>query len=180
MSQYSQGAYRYGDHVAKFALFPTSKAQQALTSTLIQPTDPIDILSQNLRTFHAAHSAMYSFRVQLLQNLAEQSVEDLGVAWDEDKYPFVEVATLEFAPQESADTTFRSWFDDSGVACNPWHGLVVHRPLGSAQRVRRVVYAESRKLRLNMNGRRDYREPESVSEVPVAAEPGMNQIGVGA
>jgi hypothetical protein len=33
--------------------------------------------------------------------------------------------------------------------------------------MRRVVYAESRKLRLRVNGYRDYVEPGSINEVPV-------------
>jgi hypothetical protein len=33
--------------------------------------------------------------------------------------------------------------------------------------MRRVVYAESRKLRLGVNGYRDYVEPGGLSEVPV-------------
>jgi hypothetical protein len=32
--------------------------------------------------------------------------------------------------------------------------------------MRRVVYAESRKLRLRVNGFKDYVEPESLKEVP--------------
>jgi hypothetical protein len=50
---------------------------------------------------------------------------------------------------------------------NSWHGLKEHQPLGSTNRMRRVVYAESRKLRLRVNGYRDYVEPDSLREVPV-------------
>lgn len=49
---------------------------------------------------------------------------------------------------------------------NSWHGLKEHQPLGSTNRMRRVVYAESRKLRLRVNGYRDYIEPGSIQEVP--------------
>ena len=96
-------------------------------------------------------------------------MEDLGYEWNEDKYPFEQVGTLEFEPQDSFDNAFRTWFDDSGVACNPWHGLKTLQPLGGAQRVRRVVYAESRKKRLEMNGQKEYKEPATVQEVPVSA-----------
>jgi len=41
-----------------------------------------------------------------------------------------------------------------------------HRPLGSTNRLRRVVYAESRKLRLQVNGYRDYIEPDGLKDVP--------------
>ena len=169
MPQYSQGAYRYGDYVAKFGVFPTGEEQLKLKNIEIKETDPVTILSDSLKRFHAEHTATYSFQVQLLENLKDQPVEDIGIEWDDKKYPFVEVAKLEFEPQDSFDDAFRTWFDDSGVACNPWHGLKEHQPLGGAQRVRRQVYAESRKKRLRMNGKKEYTEPKSLSEVPVSA-----------
>lgn len=60
---------------------------------------------------------------------------------------------------------FRAWWDDR-ITVNSWHGLQEHRPLGSVNRLRRVVYAESRKLRLRVNGYKDYIEPASLKEVP--------------
>lgn len=169
MPQWSQGAYRYGAYVAKYGLFPTGAEQLKLKDTMILDTDPITVLSDSLRAFHKEHTATFSFRVQLLENLADQPVEDLGSEWDEQKYPFVEVATVEIPTQDSFDDSFRAWFDDSGVACNPWHGLKEHQPLGSAQRVRRSVYAESRKMRMRMNGRKEFVEPKGLKEVPVGA-----------
>lgn len=172
MTQWSQGAYRYGDYVAKFALFPATEDQEALKPVLLKESDPMDILASNLRRYHKEKAAKWSFRVQLLENLDEQPVEDTGIEWNEEKYPFQEVGMLEFPPQESFDNSFRTWFDDSGVACNPWHGLTTLQPLGSAQRSRRMVYAESRKLRLKVNGCPAYKEPKDVKEVPIAVTAG--------
>ena len=169
MKQWSQSAYRYGDYVVKYAVFPIGDKQKELESVMIKDTDPMDILSQNLRRFHAEEKATFGFFVQFLENIDDQPVEDTGLEWDETKYPFQQVATLEFEKQDSFDNAFRTWFDDSGVACNPWHGLVTLQPLGGANRVRRAVYAESRKKRLAMNGRKEYTEPKSVQEVPVSA-----------
>lgn len=169
MPQWSQGAYRYGDYVAKFAVFPEGENQKALAGELIQPSDTIDVLSKCLQECHKKEKITYWLGAQLLQNLEEQPVEDLGPTWDEHKYPFEKVGTLEFEPQESFDPAFRTWFDDSGVQCNPWHGLKEHQPLGGTQRSRRAVYAESRKMRLKMNGLKEYKEPKSVADVPVPA-----------
>lgn len=47
-----------------------------------------------------------------------------------------------------------------------WHGLVVHRLLEITNRMRRVVYAESRKLKLRVNGFRYYIEPAGLKDVP--------------
>ncbi|OQV10937.1 hypothetical protein CLAIMM_14855 isoform 2 [Cladophialophora immunda] len=165
MPEYSQSAYRFGDYVAKFGLFPLGEEQKKLANTYINDSDPKNIISQELRKFHMKNKVTYSFCAQLLQNLDEQPVEDIGVEWDEKKYPFEQIATLEFEPQDSWIPEFRVWWDDR-ITVNSWHGLKVHQPLGSTNRVRRVVYAESRKLRLKVNGHKDYIEPASLQEVP--------------
>lgn len=167
MPQYSQSAYRFGDYVAKFGVFPLGDAQKALEKQVIPDDAPINVLSQGARDFHLKHRATYSFCAQLLQSLEEQPVEDLGVEWDADKYPFEQVATLEFEPQDSWLPAFRVWWDDR-ITVNSWHGLVAHRPLGGTNRMRRIVYAESRKLRLKVNGHDGYIEPASLDEVPAS------------
>lgn len=165
MPQYSQSAYRHGDYVAKYGVFPKSEEQKALVDTKIKDDDPINIISQHTRDFHLKHKVTYSFCAQMLQDLNEQPVDDIGIEWDSKKYPFEEVATLEFDPQDSWLPEFRVWWDDR-ITCNTWHGLKTHQPLGSTNRMRRVVYAESRKLRLRVNGHKDYVEPSSLREVP--------------
>jgi hypothetical protein len=166
MPEYSQSAYRYGDYVAKFGVFPLGEAQKAAEKELIADDSAPNVLSSSLREFQAAHTVTYSFCVQLCRDLAAQPVDDIGIEWDETQYPFEQVATLEFPPQDSWIPAFRVFWDDR-ITVNSWHGLKVHQPLGSTNRMRRVVYAESRKLRLQVNGWGDYVEPASVKEVPV-------------
>ena len=165
MPEYSQSAYRHGNYVAKYGVFPLGDEQKALVDSEIKDTDPINAISQNLRTFHQTHRVTYSFCAQLLQDLTEQPVDDIGIEWDLKKYPFEQIATLEFEPQDSWLPEFRTWWDDR-ITVNSWHGLKEHQPLGSTNRMRRVVYAESRKLRLRVNGYRDYVEPGSIKDVP--------------
>lgn len=167
MPEYSQSAYRHGDYVAKYGMFPLGEKQKEIEKEYIKEDDPINIISQHARAFHMANKVTYSFCAQLLQNMDEQPVDDLGVEWDEKKYPFEQIATLEFDPQDSWIPEFRVWWDDR-ITVNSWHGLKEHEPLGSTNRLRRVVYAESRKLRLKVNGfGSDYIEPTSLKEVPV-------------
>lgn len=174
MPEYSQSAYRHGDYVAKYGVFPLSEEQKAIEKDVIPDDAPINIISQFNRDFHMKHKVTYSFCAQMLQNLDEQPVDDLGVEWDEKKYPFEQIATMEFEPQDSWIPEFRVWWDDR-ITCNGWHGLKTHQPLGSTNRMRRVVYAESRKLRLRVNGFKDYVEPESLKEVPAPiAAPQLN------
>jgi hypothetical protein len=170
MPQYSQSAYRHGDYVAKYGVFPLSEAQKKEENHHIKDSDPINIISQELRNFHMKNKVTYSFCAQLLQDLEEQPVDDIGIEWDPKKYPFEHIATLEFDPQDSWLPEFRVWWDDR-ITCNSWHGLKVHQPLGSTNRLRRVVYAESRKLRLRVNGYKDYIEPASLNEVPAPIAP---------
>lgn len=163
--EYSQSAYRHGDYVAKYAVLPLAQKQKDLEHTYLKDDDPINALAQHTREYHMKNKVTYAFCAQLLQNLEEQPVEDIGIEWDDKKYPFEHIATLEFEPQDSWLPEFRVFFDDR-ITCNSWHGLVEHRPLGSTNRTRRVVYAESRKLRLQVNGYKDYVEPASLKEVP--------------
>lgn len=166
MPEYSQSAYRHGEYVAKYGVFPLSKEQKAIENDVIKESDPINVISQFNRQFHMNHKVTYSFCAQMLQDLNEQPVEDIGIEWEEKKYPFEQIATLEFEPQDSWFPEFRTWWDDR-ITVNSWHGLKEHQPLGSTNRMRRVVYAESRKLRLRVNGYRDYVEPATLKEVPV-------------
>ena len=165
MPEYSQSAYRHGDYVAKYGVFPLGEEQKKLSETLITENDPINILSQKAREFHMNNKVTYSFCAQLLQDLKEQPVDDIGILWDDKKYPFEELGRIEFEPQDSWLPEFRVWWDDR-ITCNSWHGLKLHQPLGSTNRMRRIVYAESRKLRLRVNGHLDYIEPQGLSEVP--------------
>ena len=165
MPEYSQSAYRHGDYVAKYGVFPTGEAQTKLGNEHIKESDPINIISEMTRKFHLNNKVTYAFCAQMLQNLDEQPVDDIGLEWDPIKYPFEQIATLEFEPQDSWLPEFRVWWDDR-ITVNSWHGLKEHQPLGSTNRMRRVVYAESRKLRMRVNGHKDYIEPGSVDEVP--------------
>jgi hypothetical protein len=82
MPEYSQSAYRHGDYVAKYGVFPLGEAQKAIEDQHIKDSDPINVISQHIRNFHQNHKVTYSFCAQLLQNLDEQPVDDIGVEWD--------------------------------------------------------------------------------------------------
>lgn len=45
----------------------------------MQPDDPPDVLAKTLQEFHMHNRSTWSFVVQLLQNLDEQPVEDIGM-----------------------------------------------------------------------------------------------------
>jgi hypothetical protein len=91
MPQWSQSAYRHGDNVAKYGVFPLGEAQKKIENDAIKEDDPINCISQFNRVFHMTHKVTYKFCAQMLQNLDEQPVDDIGIEWDPEKYPMEQV-----------------------------------------------------------------------------------------
>ena len=113
-TMYSQSAYRYGDYIIKYALFPTVKLQQELASSAqINDQSSREQHSIWLQEFFQSHEAEFDFRVQLCQNLDDQNVEDCSKAWDEEKYPFETVAKLVLPrEQDVSDPKRHAFWDD--------------------------------------------------------------------
>jgi hypothetical protein len=72
------------------------------------------------------------------------SIEDVISEWPEEA-PFVHVARIEIQQQEF-DTAMQNEACES-MSYNPWHSLEAHRPLGTVNRMRRVVYEIISELR---------------------------------
>ncbi|KAK3053986.1 hypothetical protein LTS18_012053, partial [Coniosporium uncinatum] len=106
----------------------------------------------------------YLFQVQLCENLEDQPVEYAGKIWDEEKYPWQTVATLKIPKQESWLMKRKSFWEDH-LRVDPWHGLKSFQPLGSSNRLRRVVYPASSGLRRELNGK-DEINAKSIDEIP--------------
>jgi len=168
-TMYSQSAYRFGEHVCKYALFPTGELQRELASSReaeIGGDSAPEQHSQWLRGFFARHAGEYDFRVQLLaSSVEEQSVEDASMEWDEEKYPFETVARITIpAGQDSFDAARRTFWEDR-MKLNVWYGLEEHRPLGSVNRLRRAVYQTSVEERQKMNAV-EVHAVSSVDQIP--------------
>ena len=150
--QHSQSAFRYGDYVAKYALFPTSKLQKDLAYGY-QITENADSEQHSawLRKYFQERDAEFDFRVQLLRNADEQSVEDCSVEWNEEKYPFETVAKLVLPKGQDAFDAQRRVFWENHMKLNPWYGIDAHRPLGSVNRLRKTLYQRSVARRSELN-----------------------------
>lgn len=165
LRQYSQTAYRFGDYVFKYCLVPNTATQEKLADQTIRPdTDATDQHHKWLQNFHQNHDAEYLFQVQLLENLDEQPVEYSGKEWDSSKYPWQTVATLQIPKQEAFDLERKAFWEDH-MRLDPWHGLKAYQPLGGSNRLRKVVYPASSKLRRQMNGRKEI-WVKSIDEIP--------------
>lgn len=163
---YSQSAYRYGDYVAKYALFPTGKFQEELANKAqISEASDREQHSIWLRDFFDSHDASFDFRIQLCQDLEEQNVEDCSKAWDEQKYPFETVAKVVLPKGQNVFDSGRRAFWDDSMKLNVWYGLEVHRPLGSVNRLRKSVYQASVKKREGLNANK-VRLIKDIDEIP--------------
>lgn len=160
---YSQGAFRYGDHVAKIALAPVGD-QLGLADRTVGEDDAPGVLSDWVQAWYAEHGGQYELRVQLQTDVEAMPVEDASVEWPEDVSPYRPVATITFPPQQ-AFTAARRVHAEDVMSWRPWFGLAAHRPLGSINRLRRDAYAQLGDARHAMNAATE-QDPKHLSDVP--------------
>ena len=113
-------------------------------------------------------AAEFTFGIQLQSDAVRMPVEDAATRWDENRSPFVAVATLRIA-QQHFDNAIRNRQGED-MRFSPWHCLAAHRPIGSINRARRVVYHGISGLRRRVNGM------ATDDQAEVAASPGLNTV----
>ena len=161
---YSQAALRYGDHIAKVAVFPASRELNALGDGALDLRGNPDGFRKAVVEFFRRSSAEFDFRVQLCTDLERMPVEDASVRWPEEASSYLSVARLVLPRQEAYNPARQAYFDDV-LAFRPAHSLQAHRPLGSVMRARLKTYAALSAFRHGRNGTPE-REPRSIDEVP--------------
>lgn len=160
---FSQTAFRYGDHVAKFALFPVSTGLTTLTKTMVHTAGRPDALRTAVNEELIEHGGTWELRVQLCRDLDKQPVEDATVEWKTADSPFVTVATLVVEPQLAWEPIASTRTEDA-LAFNVWHGLAAHQPLGNINRARKDTYRRSAEFRRRTNGC-PIHEPTALAEI---------------
>ena len=161
---YSQAALRYGDHVAKVAVFPASRELNELGDGALDLRGNPDGFREAVVDFFRRSPAEFDFRVQLCTGLETMPVEDASVRWPEEESSYLSVARLVLPRQEAYSPARQAFFDDV-LAFRPAHSLEAHRPLGSVMRARLRTYAALSAFRHGRNGTPE-REPRSIDEVP--------------
>jgi len=78
-----------------------------------------------------------------------QSAEDCMYEWKEKEAPFYEVATIHI-PRQNFDTPDLNKLGET-LSFNCWNALPEHRPLGSINRMRKIVYERISRVRNEMN-----------------------------
>ena len=164
---YSQVPILYGRYMAKVQVAPVSPALTALAGSHVDLEDRPDGLRDAVVGHFAAEGGQWEVRVQLCTDIDRMPIEDASVEWPEDLSRYVTVARLRAAPQKAYGEELARLVDD-GMQFNPWHALAAHRPLGSIMRVRKAVYAMSKRFRAERNGSA-IAEPRDVEGVKAAA-----------
>lgn len=160
---HSMAAIRFGEYIAKISVAPLSENVKALTGAEIK-----DIKDSTMRDIVVEHfrreGAEYVVRAQLCTDLNRMPVEDASVLWPESLSPHQPIATVRIPPQE-AYSPARRVYGDEILSFSPWHGIMLHRPLGSIMRVRIKVYERSTQFRHDMN-MAERLEPDTITQIP--------------
>ena len=93
-------------------------------------------------------AACFIFGLQSRPN-DSYSIEDVITEWPEDEIPFQAVARIDI-PSQEFDTAAQNEACEN-MSYNPWHSLETHHPLGTVNRMRRIVYQIISELRFEMN-----------------------------
>lgn len=141
---FSSTPYLLGEQAVKYCLTPVIK-----TSDFIPPDPADDFLRLAMKQQLGNAPAEFVFGIQLQANPKSMPIEDASVRWQESQSPFVPVATLRI-PMQNFDTLERNQQGEN-MRFSPWHSLTVHRPLGSINRARRLVYHAISELRRRVN-----------------------------
>ncbi|WP_083748262.1 MULTISPECIES: catalase family protein [Sphingomonas] len=161
---YSQTPFRYGDHIAKFGLFPVSPALTQLTGDTVSTHDRPDALREVVREVMIEQGGEWELRVQLNRDLDAMPIEDATAEWSEEDSPYVTVATFTAEPQISWQDGQTNAIDDA-LSYSIWHGLAAHQPLGNINRARKDTYRFSADYRGRVNGC-PMHEPRALAELP--------------
>ena len=148
---YSQTPMLYGRYMAKFSLAPVSDNLRVLTDAPVDLKGKPDGLREATVEHFSREGGEWELRVQLNTDTEKMPIEDASVEWPQSESPYVTVAHLRAGPQAAWSDALAHQIDE-GMQFNPWHALAAHRPLGSVNRVRKAVYAMSKRFRAERNG----------------------------
>ena len=161
---FSQVPMRWGEHVAKIGVVPSSIHQDQLRDWRLDPHADEDGFRDATVAFFGEHDAVFDLRVQLWTNAETQPIEDASVEWPEEDSQYRTVATIRL-PRQAAYSPERVRYFDEVMTYRPSHSLEAHRPLGSVMRARLQVYKALSDFRHRENGTAAV-STRSIEEIP--------------
>lgn len=163
-SMYTQSAFRFGEYYGHMALFPVLPSMQEKSEEAVSSSGSYTQISDWLFDYFKGAPAKYEVKIQLGTSPAHHPTEDARIVWDEATAPYQTIGTVDFPVQDSFDQERRVFWEDRMVL-DPWKGLSAHRPLGSINRLRKVVYVRSQKRRDELNAKKSFCI-QSIDEMP--------------
>ncbi|KAF9109667.1 hypothetical protein BGX27_007359 [Mortierella sp. AM989] len=106
-----------------------------------------DYLHQAVKSTLAEGEVQFKFLVQPRVN--QMDVEDSMTEWSQEESPFQELATITIPKQDVDSEEFSKLVER--LSFNPWHSLAEHKPLGSINRTRKIVYERISRVRDDIN-----------------------------
>jgi hypothetical protein len=159
---WSTTPYRLGSTAIKFSTKPTvSQTDQSFGKTE-------NYLHEAMVNQLKDQDAVFDFLIQRQTDPVKMPIEDATVRWSEKDSPFQKVATIRI-PRQVFDSPEQTAFGEN-LSFTPWHALPEHAPLGSLNRVRKVVYQSLSEQR-HQDNKVASKEPTVQSLTPVLLSP---------
>lgn len=150
---FSSTPYLFGSHAVKYSAIPRIRTPDTIPDV---PSD--DYLRLAMVKQLKDGEALFDFAVQLQTDADAMPIEDARREWPESMSPFRKVATIRILQQEFDNHMQRNFGEN--LSFTPWHALPEHRPLGSLNRARKVVYGAISMFR-HEHSRVPMKEPSS-------------------
>ncbi|MCG8368729.1 MAG: catalase family protein [Pseudanabaenales cyanobacterium] len=145
--QYWSGTpYKLGPHEIKFTLKPRGIESSAENSEIDKSSD--NFLREAMVEHLKENEAGFDFLVQLRSEPQNMPLEDATIQWHSE---YQKVATIKIHKQVF-DTPKRRDFDEN-LSFDIWRSLPEHEPLAKINKLRRLVYEETSKLRHQLNNK---------------------------
>ena len=132
-------------HVVRYAMRSCSRN----SGTLNDHPSP-NYLQENLQKQLKNNRGCLEFLIQLQKDPQKMPVENALISWNQKDSPFLPIARIDIPSQTFTSPNQKEFCEN--ISFNPWHGLQMHRPLGSVNRARRVVMKDISDFRLQQNG----------------------------
>jgi Catalase len=147
--------YKLGTRAIKFSFTPCKTLDRSSQMFVAD-----SYLREDAHATIKSGDACFDFSVQFQKDPVKQPVEDSSALWDEKLAPFVHVARLVIPTHDlDSDMGKREEAYCEKLAWNPWHALPEHRPIGNANRARKIVMEAAQKFR---NAAKPVKEPVGV------------------
>ncbi|HEY5393675.1 MAG TPA: catalase family protein [Hanamia sp.] len=130
-----------GNRAVKYAFIPSENNELEYTDKKNE-----DFLRLNMKSTLEKHEIVYDFFIQFQTDPKKMPIEDPVIDWNS---PLIKMATVRI-PTQIFNTPEQNEFGDN-LSFNSWHALPEHRPLGSINRARKIIYGEMADFRLKYN-----------------------------